>query len=60
MSSDPSTLNPFADTPSDYEQGEAYGEATGDSGMGDLNPFTSQDYDAGQQEGAANSEGDSD
>jgi hypothetical protein len=60
MSSDPSTLNPFADTPSDYDQGYDYGKETGDSGLGTLNPFTSPEYDQGQQDGAADSEGDND
>jgi hypothetical protein len=60
MSSDPSNLNPFSDAPSDHDQGYDYGKETGDPGLGNLNPATSPESDAGQQEGAADSEGDSD
>jgi hypothetical protein len=60
MESDASNLNPFADAPSEHDQGYDYGKETGDSGLGNLNPFTSPEYDQGQQEGAADSEGDGD
>jgi hypothetical protein len=60
MSSDSSTLNPFGDTPSDHDAGYTYGNETGDPGLGDLNPLVSTEYSEGQQEGAADSEGDSD